>query len=172
MLPGFPLDGGRVLRSAVWARNKNRLRATRTAAHVGEWIAYGMMAIGVAESVFISPFAGIWMLMIGFFLKNAAASSYTQLVVETTLDGITVRDVMKTSFDSVAPDVSVDELVHDYVLRQERALLRRDRGGRLRRTGDADRRAQAAARGVGDDQRVSGDDAGDAAADGLARTRT
>lgn len=118
MLPGFPLDGGRVLRSAVWGRNKNRLRATRTAAHVGEWIAYGLMAGGVAQSVFISPFAGIWMLLVGFFLKNAAASSYTQLVVETTLDGITVRDVMKTSFDSVAPDVSVEELVHDYVLKR------------------------------------------------------
>ncbi len=118
MLPGFPLDGGRVFRSAVWARNHNRLRATRTAARAGEWIAYGIMAIGVAESVFISPFSGIWFLLIGFFLKNAAASSYTQLVVETTLDGISVRDVMRTSFASVAPDVSVEELVHDHVLRK------------------------------------------------------
>ncbi len=118
MLPGFPLDGGRVFRSAVWARNHNRLRATRTAARAGEWIAYGIMAMGVAESVFVSTFSGIWFLLIGFFLKNAAASSYTQLVVETTLDGITVRDVMKTSFDAVAPDVSVEELVHDYVLRK------------------------------------------------------
>lgn len=118
MLPGFPLDGGRVFRSAVWARNHNRLRATRTAARAGEWIAYGIMAIGVAESVFISTFSGIWFLLIGFFLKNAAASSYTQLVVETTLDGVSVRDVMKTSFDAVAPDVNVEELVHDYVLRK------------------------------------------------------
>ena len=118
MLPGFPLDGGRVFRSAVWARNHNRLRATRTAARAGEWIAYGIMAIGVAESVFLSPFSGIWFLLIGFFLKNAAASSYTQLVVETTLDGISVRDVMRTSFDAVAPDVNVEELVHDYVLRK------------------------------------------------------
>lgn len=118
MLPGFPLDGGRVFRSAVWARNHNRLRATRTAARMGEWIAYGIMAMGVAESVFISPFSGIWFLLIGFFLKNAAAASYTQLVVETTLDGVSVRDVMRPSFDSVAPDVSVEELVHDYVLRK------------------------------------------------------
>ena len=118
MLPGFPLDGGRVFRSAVWARNHNRLRATRTAARVGEWIAYGIMAVGVAESVFVAPFQGIWFLLIGFFLKNAAAASYTQLVVETTLDGINVRDVMRASFDSVAPDVSVEELVHDHVLRK------------------------------------------------------
>jgi Zn-dependent protease len=118
MLPGFPLDGGRVFRSAVWARNKNRLRATRTAARTGEWIAYIMMAAGVAESVFLSPFSGIWLLLIGFFLKNAAASSYAQLVVETTLNGITVRDVMKTSFDSVEPDVSVEDLVHEHVLRK------------------------------------------------------
>jgi Zn-dependent protease/CBS domain-containing protein len=118
MLPGFPLDGGRVFRSAVWARNKNRLRATHSAARAGEWIAYGIMAVGLLESVFISPFSGIWFLLIGFFLKNAAAASYAQLVVETTLSGIAVRDVMRTSFDTVAPDVSVDELVHDYVLRK------------------------------------------------------
>src|SRR6202521_5993949 len=81
MLPGFPLDGGRVFRAAVWSRNKNRLRATRTASRVGEWIAYGIMALGVAELVFFSSFQGIWFLLIGFFLKNASAASYTQLVV-------------------------------------------------------------------------------------------
>ena len=118
MLPGFPLDGGRVLRAVVWSRNKNRLRATHTAARSGEWIAYGIMGIGVLESVLVSPFSGIWFLLIGFFLKNAAAASYAQLVVETTLSGIAVRDVMRTSTDTVAPDVSVEELVHDYVLRK------------------------------------------------------
>lgn len=118
MLPGFPLDGGRVFRSIAWSRNKNRLRATRAAAHTGEWIAYGIMAIGVLESIFLSPFSGIWFLLIGFFLKNAAASSYTQLVVETALSGIAVRDVMRTATDTVAPDVSVEQLVHDYVLRK------------------------------------------------------
>ena len=71
MLPGFPLDGGRVLRAVVWSRNKNRLQATDTAARSGEWIAYGIMGIGVLESVLVSPFSGIWFLLIGFALKNA-----------------------------------------------------------------------------------------------------
>ena len=104
MLPGFPLDGGRVFRSIIWGRNHNRLRATRTAAIVGEWIAYGVMAIGIIETFFVG-LGGLWLLLIGFFLKTAAQSSYEQLLLETTLSGIKARDVMKTDFNTVAPDV-------------------------------------------------------------------
>jgi Zn-dependent protease/predicted transcriptional regulator len=117
MLPGFPLDGGRVFRSIVWGRNHNRLRATRTASLVGEWIAYGVMAIGVVETLFIG-LGGLWLLLIGFFLKNAAQASYEQLLLETTLSGIHARDVMKKDFNSVPPDVNIEELVQDYVLRR------------------------------------------------------
>jgi len=118
MLPGFPLDGGRVFRSIVWSRNKNRLRATRTASHLGEWIAYGVMAIGVGETIVFQNLGGLWLLFIGFFLKSASAASYEQLLIETTLSGIAVRDVMRTNVLSVPPDLSIEELVHDYVLRQ------------------------------------------------------
>jgi Zn-dependent protease len=117
MLPGFPLDGGRVLRSFVWARNKNRLRATRTASHAGEWIAYGIMGIGVLYTFIGGYISGIWFLLIGFFLKSASAASYEQLLIETTLSGIAVREVMRSELNAVAPDVSVEELVHDYVLK-------------------------------------------------------
>lgn len=117
MLPGFPLDGGRVFRSILWGRNHNRLRATRTASVVGEWIAYGVMAIGVVETLFIG-LGGLWLLLIGFFLKNAAHGSYEQLLLETTLSGIHARDVMKTDFNTVAPDVNIEELVQDYVLKR------------------------------------------------------
>ncbi len=118
MLPGFPLDGGRVFRSIVWHRNKNRLRATRTAARAGEWIAYGIMGIGVLYTVLGSPVNGIWFLLIGLFLRSASAASYQQLVVETTLAGIPVRDVMQTAVASVPPDLSVEELVQEHVLRR------------------------------------------------------
>ena len=117
-LPGFPLDGGRVFRSIVWHRNKNRLRATRTAARAGEWIAYGIMGIGVLYTVLGSPVNGIWFLLIGLFLRSASAASYQQLVVETTLAGIPVRDVMQTAVASVPPDLSVEELVQEHVLRR------------------------------------------------------
>jgi Zn-dependent protease len=116
MLPGFPLDGGRVFRSIVWRRNHDRLRATRAASRVGEWIAYGLMAIAVFEMVIGSVVSGIWLLLIGFFLRNASTASYEQLVIETTLSGIRVRDVMRRDPALVPPDMSVDELVHDHVL--------------------------------------------------------
>ena len=118
MLPGFPLDGGRVFRSAVWARNHNRLKATHTASIAGQWIAYGVMGIGIAYTLFGGYFSGIWFLLIGFFLRNASTASYEQLLVETTLSGIYVRDVMRRDFDTVEPDVTVEQLVHDHVLRK------------------------------------------------------
>ena len=117
MLPGFPLDGGRVFRSVLWGRNHDRLRATRTASRVGEWIAYGMMALGLAYTVIGGLFSGIWFLLIGFFLRNASSSSYEQLLIESTLSGIKVRDVMRRNALTVAPDVSLEELVHDGILR-------------------------------------------------------
>src|SRR6185295_19771397 len=62
-------------------------------------------------------FSGLWFLFIGFFLRNASSASYEQLVIETTLSGIPVRDVMQTNISTVPPDLSVEELVHDHVLR-------------------------------------------------------
>ena len=118
MLPGFPLDGGRVFRSIVWRRNNNRLRATRTAARAGEWIAYGIMGIGVLYTFLGAPVNGIWFLLIGLFLRSASAASYEQLVVETTLAGIPVRDVMQAAVEGVPPDLSVEELVQDHVLKR------------------------------------------------------
>ena len=118
MLPGFPLDGGRVFRALVWLRNKNRLKATKAASRAGEWIAYAVMAAGAAEMIFLSSFSGAWLLFIGFFLKSAATGSYEQLLMESTLEGITARDVMRTDIDAVDPTVTVQELVEDHVLRR------------------------------------------------------
>lgn len=118
MLPGFPLDGGRVFRSLVWLRNKNRLKATKTASVAGEWIAYGVMGLGAAELLLLGSYSGAWLLFIGFFLKNAASASYEQLVVESTLEGVTARDVMRSNIETVDPTTTVQELVEEYVLRR------------------------------------------------------
>jgi Zn-dependent protease len=118
MLPGFPLDGGRVFRAIIWSRNRDRLAATRTASRVGEWIAYGIMGIGVVYVFFGSLFSGIWFLLIGFFLRNASSASYEQLVIETTLSGINVRDVMKSDVPTVPSDLPIEELVQEHVLRR------------------------------------------------------
>jgi len=118
MLPGFPLDGGRVFRAIVWGRNRDRLRATRWASRGGEWIAYGMMLVGVVEILLTGNLNGLWFVFIGLFLRSAAVSSYEQLVIETTLSGIVVSDVMRTDFQTVPPDVSLDELVREGVMRR------------------------------------------------------
>jgi Zn-dependent protease/CBS domain-containing protein len=128
MLPGFPLDGGRVFRSIVWARNHNRLRATHTASQLGEWIAYGVMGIGVVYT-FFGDFGGLWFIIIGFFLRGAATASYEQLLLDTTLSKITVSDVMRRDVPSVSPDLSVEQLVHDHLLSSPARCFAVDAGG-------------------------------------------
>jgi Zn-dependent protease len=117
MLPGFPLDGGRVFRSLVWLRNKNRLKATKSASTAGEWIAYALMAGGMVQVIF-GYYGGLWMTFIGFFLKNAASGSYQQTVAESALSGVLVRDVMSHELDTVEPTVMLDELLRDHMLRR------------------------------------------------------
>jgi Zn-dependent protease len=116
MLPGFPLDGGRVLRSIIWARNGDRLRATRIVTRAGEWIAYGVMGLGVVYTLF-GYLNGLWFLLVGFFLRNIASGSYEQLLIETTLSGISARDVMQEP-ELVSPDASLTELVEEHILRR------------------------------------------------------
>lgn len=116
MLPGFPLDGGRVFRSIAWARTDSRLKATRLASNVGTWIAYGIIGLGIIYTFTISLFSGLWFLLIGFFLRNASEASYQQLVIETTLAGIPVGNVMRTPVEAVTPDTTIDELVNEHIL--------------------------------------------------------
>ncbi len=115
MLPGYPLDGGRVLRAIMWARNHNVLRATRIAARTGTGVAYLLMAAGAIQFYF-SPIGGIWMFMIGLFLRNASTGSYEQLVMEQTLGPLTAGDLAKTGFNRIDPEMSVAELVDKHML--------------------------------------------------------
>jgi Zn-dependent protease/predicted transcriptional regulator len=117
MLPGYPLDGGRVFRSVVWARGHDHLAATRTAARAGEWIAYGVMGVGVIYTLFGGGFVmGIWFLLIGIFLKNASAGSYESEVRESILADVPVSAAMRTDVEQVAPDVSIEQLVREHIL--------------------------------------------------------
>ena len=116
MLPGFPLDGGRVFRSIVWARNRNLLRATRIASRVGEGVAYVLIAGGFLQLFTVSPIGGVWMILIGLFLRGASASSYEQLVLETALRGVTAGEVARKDYTPVPPDMNVDQLVSELML--------------------------------------------------------
>jgi Zn-dependent protease/CBS domain-containing protein len=112
MLPGFPLDGGRVFRSFVWWRNRNMLRATRTASRVGEGLAFLLIGAGIVNIFFFGLLLnGIWLALIGMFLRGASTSSYQQLLMQRTLEGLTAATVARPDFETVPPDITLQELV-------------------------------------------------------------
>jgi Zn-dependent protease/CBS domain-containing protein len=123
MIPGFPLDGGRVLRSGLWAITKNLRLATRWASWVGQAVAWLFIFTGLAMIFGISiPFfgtgliGGLWLAFIGWFLHSAATQSYQQVVVEDLLEGVPVSRLMQSNAPSVPPDISVSTLVHDHII--------------------------------------------------------
>lgn len=116
MLPGFPLDGGRVFRAAIWARTRDLRRATRIAARAGELVAYALMAAGFIQFFLGDLIGGIWMILIGLFLRNASAGSYQETAVEQSLAGVTVHDLTRTDYVGVGPEVTVQQLVDEYIL--------------------------------------------------------
>jgi Zn-dependent protease len=123
MIPGFPLDGGRVLRSMLWAATGNLRRATRWASWVGQVVAWLMIVGGIAMIFGVQiPFfgtgliGGLWLAFIGWFLNNASVQSYQQVVVQDILEDVPVRQLMRPDPPAIAPDQSVSQLVHDYVM--------------------------------------------------------
>ncbi len=132
LLPGFPMDGGRILRAVLWHLRGDRFRATRTAAAVGRLFGYLLIGLGVVIAFQTgSLFGGIWVALIGWFLSNAAETTVAQMSVERTLHGILVRDVMEPDPASVSPNESVSDLVNERMLRSDRRsfLVRHDDGG-------------------------------------------
>ena len=117
LIPGFPLDGGRVLRSIVWAVTNSFERATRVAAGAGQIIAYFFIALGIFRALFLQNFVGgLWMAFIGWFLLNAARSSLSQLSIRQEFIGVRAGDILDVSTPYVAPNMSVQQLVDNYVL--------------------------------------------------------
>ena len=123
LVPGFPLDGGRVLRALIWGATGDMRRATRWASQAGQVFAWALIATGVAMILGIQvPFfgggflPGLWLAFIGWFLNNAALVSYRQLLVRDALEDVPVTRVMQTDFATVALDTPVDVLVDQHVL--------------------------------------------------------
>jgi Zn-dependent protease len=132
LIPGFPMDGGRVLRALLWRLRGDRLVATRNAALVGRITAYLLIAIGVFLA--FRPgglFSGLWLALIGWFLSNAAEATMAQAGVERSLRGVRVRDAMDPTPPAVSPNESVSDLVHERMLRGEDRsyLVLHDDGG-------------------------------------------
>lgn len=125
MLPGFPLDGGRVLRSLVWKQTKSFGRATAVAGRVGELVGYGIMAAGLMFLLFGgSIIGGIWFIVIGWFLNGAARGEAQSVELERMLGRLTARDVMQREFHTIPPWTPLQRFVDDYVLdRGVRAVI-------------------------------------------------
>jgi Zn-dependent protease/CBS domain-containing protein len=120
MIPGFPLDGGRVFRAALWKATGSLRRATWIASLTGQGFGWALVALGVG-SIFYPPlraFSSIWFALIGWFLISAARTSYQQTMLKDTLTHVPVTDVMNRAVMAVAPDLPVNRLVSDYFLRE------------------------------------------------------
>lgn len=116
LLPGFPLDGGRVLRAGLWSWLKDITAATRIAARAGEIFAYILIFTGFL-GVLSQQWGLGWFILIGWFLQQAAQGSYQHLVFERALSHVKVKDIMSKEIETVGPDYTLDQLVNDYFLR-------------------------------------------------------
>jgi len=118
LIPGFPLDGGRVLRALIWGISGNLRMATLVASWFGQGIALLFMLWGVWQ-VFAGAFInGLWIAFIGWFLRNASISGYCQVLIRDMLRDIRVEDLMSHDFETVSPAPTIQQIVDDYVLRR------------------------------------------------------
>lgn len=122
LLPGFPLDGGRVLRSILWQTTGNVIRATNIAATVGRVFGWGFIALGVYQ--FLSGnFFGLWIAFIGWFLSNAADASRREVTLKEHLTGVRVKDVMNPTPECVNPQALVEDVVRGNFIQHGRRAV-------------------------------------------------
>jgi Zn-dependent protease len=131
LLPGFPLDGGRVLRALVWGRTKDFARSTVVATSVSRSIAMLMMVGGILATLSGAGFEGVWITFIGFYIDRSASNAQRQAAVRTFLSGVTVRDAMRTEVTTVVPALPVAALVEDYITKSHQRSFPVFGGSRL-----------------------------------------
>jgi Zn-dependent protease len=117
LIPAFPLDGGRVARAIAWRVTGDRNRATRFAATMGQWFAYGFIAIGIVLLVNGDVVGGIWLGFIGFILAQSARGFVVQSEFSSRIEGIRVEDVMDTEPVAISEETSVERALDEYFLR-------------------------------------------------------
>jgi Zn-dependent protease/CBS domain-containing protein len=120
MIPGFPLDGGRVLRAIIWGITKSADRSTQIAARIGQLVGIGFILYGILEFFHNEAFGGLWLAFIGWFLMNAAGASYMQLKASNALAGVSVGQVMSQDCQAVEGHISLQDFVDHFLLRTGR----------------------------------------------------
>ena len=117
LVPAFPLDGGRVLRSLLWQLKGNLEWATRISSQIGSLFAMFLIGFGLFRMFYGNLFGGMWMVLIGLFLQNAAKMSYQQMVTRKVLEGEPVSRFMKSDPVTVGPSTTIEQLLEDYFYR-------------------------------------------------------
>jgi Zn-dependent protease len=116
LLPGAPLDGGRVLRAYLWHRHGDRLRATASAARAGEAVGIGLAVLGVLELVGGAAVGGLWLMFLGWFLVSAARTEQDDAGMRQVLAGVRVADVMTPDPETAASWLTIEDFVERHVL--------------------------------------------------------
>ncbi|MGH9987468.1 MAG: site-2 protease family protein [Nitrososphaeraceae archaeon] len=114
LLPAFPLDGGRILRAVLYRWKRNHDYATRVAVRVGTGISYGVMGVGFISLLTGSFIGGFWLILIGWFLQSGAQAYLQQYELSNLLSKARLKDIMKTVYTSVSPNISIKELINDF----------------------------------------------------------
>lgn len=122
MVPGFPLDGGRVLRALLWWVTGNQRQATRVASACGSMFGWFLMVMGALQAISGGLMQGLWLVLIGWFLSHTASASYRQLVVRDMFKGVTARDMMRSRFESVSAQMRVGDFIDDHLLQSPQLL--------------------------------------------------
>jgi Zn-dependent protease len=123
LIPGFPLDGGRILRAMVWGATGNYTRATKFASVGGQGVAYVMILLGIFRALSGNFLGGLWIAFIGWFLLTAAQESYAQVAIRNMLAGLRAQDIMSRELPVVQPNMSVEEYVQEVVRTGRRCHL-------------------------------------------------
>ena len=130
MIPGFPLDGGRVLRSILWKATGNLKRATRIASVTGQVVAFLFIFFGVSQILRGFFFNGLWIALIGWFIHSAAVRGYRQILLKEVLKDVKAQDLMDTAFETIDGSITVQDLIDDHILqKKERSFLVTEGGG-------------------------------------------
>lgn len=116
LIPGFPMDGGRILRAILWGVTKDFMRATRYASLTGRIVGQLVIMAGILWSLEGDPIDGIWLVLIGWFLSRAASLSYKQAALERLVDGVHVGDVMEANVPVVNPNLTLDTLADQHLM--------------------------------------------------------
>ena len=115
LVPAFPLDGGRMLRAVLWHQKKDMRSATYIASRIGTGFGLVLMLMGGFAFIQGNFIGGMWWVLIGIFLRSAAAASYQQLVLQDVLKGQPIRNFMRPDPVTVPPSITIEEWIEDYV---------------------------------------------------------